>query len=139
MYQVLLSDNLYLELDYFILHIIILSRATFPGAPSYGGVKTWVEGSQMRGDLALADASNLLVYKKYNQQDFPYVRLFDTGGYKTLIQAIIILTRCVELLGLVWILFALVKILLISIVHTQSIRQNVQENILFQGLLMNQG
>ncbi len=23
----------------------ILSRATFPGAPSYGGVRTWVEGS----------------------------------------------------------------------------------------------
>ncbi len=24
---------------------IILSRVTFPGAPSYGGVKTWIEGS----------------------------------------------------------------------------------------------
>ncbi len=24
----------------------ILSRATFPGAPSHGGVRTWVEGSQ---------------------------------------------------------------------------------------------
>ena len=28
-------------------HVLyILSRATFPGAPSYGGVRTWVEGSQ---------------------------------------------------------------------------------------------
>ncbi len=26
--------------------IYILSRATFPGAPSYAGVRTWVEGSQ---------------------------------------------------------------------------------------------
>ncbi len=25
----------------------ILSRATFPGAPSYGGVRTWVEGTQV--------------------------------------------------------------------------------------------
>ncbi len=34
-----------------ILHkelIYILSRATFPGAPSYGGMRTWVEGSQAR-------------------------------------------------------------------------------------------
>ncbi len=27
----------------------VLSRATFPGAPSYSGVRTWVEGSQTRG------------------------------------------------------------------------------------------
>ncbi len=40
----------------------ILSRVTFPGAPSYGGVRTWVEGSQTRGDRALAEASNLLGY-----------------------------------------------------------------------------
>ena len=33
----------------------ILSRATFPGALSYGGVRTWVE----------AEASNLLGYKEY--------------------------------------------------------------------------
>ncbi len=34
-----------------------------PRAPSYGGVRTWVEGSQMRGGHALAGASNLLGYK----------------------------------------------------------------------------
>ena len=38
-----------------------------PGAPSYGGVRTWVEGSQMRGDRALARASNLPGYKEYTQ------------------------------------------------------------------------
>ena len=26
-----------------------MSRATFPGAPSYGGMRTWVEGSQTCG------------------------------------------------------------------------------------------
>ena len=31
-----------------------------PRAPSYGGVRTWVEGSQMREGRALAGASNLL-------------------------------------------------------------------------------
>ncbi len=40
-------------------------RATFPGAPSYNGVRTWVEGSQTRRDRALAEASNLLGYKEY--------------------------------------------------------------------------
>ncbi len=40
-----------------------------PRAPSYGGVRTWVEGSQMRGDRALARASNLLGYNEYAQQD----------------------------------------------------------------------
>ena len=43
----------------------ILSRATFPGAPSYNGVRTWVEGSQARGNRTLAEASNLLGYKEY--------------------------------------------------------------------------
>ena len=43
----------------------ILSRATFPGAPSYGGVRTWVESSLAREDRALADASNLLGCKEY--------------------------------------------------------------------------
>ena len=51
------------------LPMYLLSRATFPGAPSYGGVRTWVEGSQMRGDRALAGASNLLGYKECTQQD----------------------------------------------------------------------
>ena len=45
---------------------IILSDATYPGAPSYGGVRTWVEGSQARGNRALAEASNLLGWKEYN-------------------------------------------------------------------------
>ena len=40
----------------------ILSHATFPGAPSHGAVRTWVEGSKTRGDRALAEASNLLGY-----------------------------------------------------------------------------
>ena len=43
----------------------VLSRATFPGAPSYGGVRTWVEGSQTRGSRTLAEASNLMGYKLY--------------------------------------------------------------------------
>ena len=34
----------------------ILSRATFPGAPSYDGMRTWVEGSQTCGDRALDEA-----------------------------------------------------------------------------------
>ncbi len=46
-----------------------------PRAPSYGGVRTWVEGSQMRGDRALVGASNLLGYKEYIQQDFKYCHL----------------------------------------------------------------
>ncbi len=46
-------------------HATILSRATFPGAPSYGGVITWVEGSQTCGDRALAEATNLLGYEEY--------------------------------------------------------------------------
>ncbi len=33
----------------------ILSRATYPGAPSYGGMRTWVESSQAREDRALAE------------------------------------------------------------------------------------
>ncbi len=31
----------------------------FPGAPSYSGVRTWVEGSQTCGFRALAEASSL--------------------------------------------------------------------------------
>ena len=42
-----------------------------PRAPSYGGVRTWVEGSQMRGDRALARASNLLGYKEYMPYELP--------------------------------------------------------------------
>ncbi len=47
----------------------MLSRATYPGAPSYGGVRTWVKSSQARGNRALAEASNLLGCKEYAQQD----------------------------------------------------------------------
>ena len=53
-----------------------MSRATFPGAPSYGGVSTWVEGSQKRGDRTLAEASNLL---GYNAQ---HIRLVNTDWCK---------------------------------------------------------
>ncbi len=58
----------------------ILSRATFPGAPSYGGVWTWVEVSQTRGDHMLAEASNLLGYKEYAQQDFNTCRVPPSQG-----------------------------------------------------------
>ncbi len=34
----------------------ILSHATYPGAPSYGGVRTWVDSSQAH---ALAEASKI--------------------------------------------------------------------------------
>ncbi len=46
-------------------HTNILSRATFPRAPSYGDMRAWVEGSQTRKNRALralAEASNLLGY-----------------------------------------------------------------------------
>ena len=42
-------------LRHYLLTSNILLRATFPGAPSYGGVRTWVEGSQTRGNRALAE------------------------------------------------------------------------------------
>ena len=49
----------------------ILSHATFPGAPSYSGVRIWVEGSQTCRDRPLAEAFNQqLGYKEYTQQDF---------------------------------------------------------------------
>ncbi len=50
---------------YNTIYKTILSCATFPGAPSYGGVRTWVEGSKMHGYRALAEASNLqyIAYK----------------------------------------------------------------------------
>ena len=38
-------------------------------APRYGGVRTWVEGSQAHGNRTLAEASNLLSYKENTQQD----------------------------------------------------------------------
>ncbi len=44
--------------------VYILSRATYQRAPRYGGVRTWVEGPQARGNRALAEVSNLL-YKLY--------------------------------------------------------------------------
>ncbi len=37
------------------LHVYIVA-CHLPRAPSYGGVRTWVEGSQMHGDRALARA-----------------------------------------------------------------------------------
>ncbi len=59
------------------MHENILSRATFPWAPSYGSVRTWVEGSQTRGDRTLDEASNILGYKEYTQQDFT-TNIWDT-------------------------------------------------------------
>ena len=50
----------------------LLSRATSLGAPSYGGVRTWVEGSQTRRDRALAGASNLLGYKELSTNNAKY-------------------------------------------------------------------
>ncbi len=46
-----------------------------PRAPSYGDMRTWVEGSQMRGDRTLAGTSNLLGYKEYTQQDLSITTL----------------------------------------------------------------
>ncbi len=45
------------------MSIAYIVACHLPRAPSYGGVRTWVEGSQMRGDRALVGASNLLGYK----------------------------------------------------------------------------
>ena len=42
----------------------LLLRATYTGAPSCGGMRTWVEGSQARGNCTMAEASNLLGYKE---------------------------------------------------------------------------
>ena len=49
-----------------MLYIVVCH---LPRAPSYGGVRTWVEGSQIRGGRALAGASNLMGYQEYIQQD----------------------------------------------------------------------
>ncbi len=67
--------------------ILYIVACHLPRAPSYGGVRTWVEGSQMRRDRALARASNLLGYKEYTQQD-----LKDTSflTYDRLKQALVI-------------------------------------------------
>ena len=48
---------------------IYIVSCHLPRAPGYGGVRTCVEGSQMRENHALARASNLLGYKEYTQQD----------------------------------------------------------------------
>ena len=49
-----------------LLDFIYIVACHLHRAPSYSGVRTWVEGSQMRGDCALAGASNLLGYKEYD-------------------------------------------------------------------------
>ncbi len=46
------------------INLSILSRATYPWAPSYGGVRTWVESSLTRRNCALAEASNLFSLEK---------------------------------------------------------------------------
>ncbi len=45
-------------------------------------MRTWVEGSQMRGDHALAGASNQLGYKEYTQQDLSTKHQYDTNSNK---------------------------------------------------------
>ncbi len=53
----------------FMLTENILSRATFPGGPSYGGVRTWVEGSQTCGNNKITNKQCLIhtpsQYKSY--------------------------------------------------------------------------
>ena len=46
------------------LIVAFIVACHLPGAPGYGGVRTWVEGSQTRGDRALAEASIESHYKK---------------------------------------------------------------------------
>ncbi len=48
--------------------LVYIVACHLPRAPSYCGVRTWVEGSHMRVDRALAGASNLLGYKENYQQ-----------------------------------------------------------------------
>ncbi len=44
-----------------------------PGTPSYGGVRTWVEGSQTRGDPALAEAALRTIKLPTNNAEYtPY-------------------------------------------------------------------
>ncbi len=50
-------------------HLNIVSRATSLGL-QVTVVRTWVEGSQVRWNRALARASNLLGHKEYTQQDY---------------------------------------------------------------------
>ena len=49
--------------DHLLWRCYDIVACNLPRAPSYSGVRTWVEGSQMLGDRALARASNLLGYK----------------------------------------------------------------------------
>ncbi len=44
-----------------------MSRATYPGTPGYGGIRTWVESSQACDPHTLAEASVPLDYKEYAQ------------------------------------------------------------------------
>ena len=43
-HEILLAFSYYINKN--SVPVYILSRATYPGVPSYGGVRTWVEGSQ---------------------------------------------------------------------------------------------
>ena len=45
-----------------LLIMLILSLATYHGAPRYGSFRTWVEGLLAHGCHALAEASNLMGY-----------------------------------------------------------------------------
>ena len=57
--------------------ILILLHATFPGVPSYGGKRTWVEGSQMRIGWSLQPIS-LLRTVKLQTINAEYIRLINT-------------------------------------------------------------
>ena len=59
-----------------------------PRALSYGGVRTWVEGSQMRENRALAGASNLLGYKEYTQKGLNLLKDTSFLTYNRLTQAL---------------------------------------------------
>ncbi len=52
---------LYLGIIGAVWKLLILLRATYQWAPIYGSMRTWVEGSQARENLAWAEASKLFV------------------------------------------------------------------------------
>ncbi len=63
-----LSDNIHRKSYMHYVNPSYIVSCHLPRAPSYGGVRTWVEGSQIRGDRALARASNLQYKQQSNHQ-----------------------------------------------------------------------
>ena len=49
-----------------------MSRATYPGAPSYGDMRTWVEGSQVRGNSMLAETT-IQIISLLKQHDYQII------------------------------------------------------------------